>query len=468
MAAADKRNAYSVLGLHKGATDDQIKQAYVQLVKKYDPEVHTERFMIIQNAFNRLKDPEKRAREDIMTFNVVAGNYAYSDEERAEIPEDKLEQAIQLLEQKRTAEPGMADQVVPKLIQVLAIRSYKQLQKNLLQEAMTDWLRMLELDPTHQRAKNNLLYAYCRLGYSYANHTLYDEALDLWEKAAQMNPDNHFIIHNIALACEFAGRVDQALRYWMETLRRWKSIWDRNQDDEYLKTCIIEAHRHQSEIGKPPDTGAVPQQPQGPPQPAAHGQARSAPGPQPPGAPAPAPQAPARDDLQQHMEILKLRPDDFDANFRVAHILIEQKKWSEAVAHLTELTKKFPRNIEVLNHLGWAQLNNQEVDTAFQTWNRAQKLDPKNFEVREALIKANMMMGRALRDKNLFVKSLVYFKSLAKLLPDSDEVHFELGRTYQMKGDFHPAYMEYQTVLKINPKHKQARSSLSELKMRRA
>ena len=79
-----------------------------------------------------------------------------------------------------------------------------------------------------------------------------------------------------------------------------------------------------------------------------------------------------------------------------------------------------------------------------------------------------MQMGRALREKNLFINAIVHFKELAKFLPDSDEVHFELGRTYQLKGDIRSAYVEYQQVLKLNPKHKTARGALSELKLSRA
>ncbi len=79
-----------------------------------------------------------------------------------------------------------------------------------------------------------------------------------------------------------------------------------------------------------------------------------------------------------------------------------------------------------------------------------------------------MMMGRGLRDKNLFINSLVHFKALAQLMPNSDEVHYELARTYQMQGDMRSAYGEFQKVIKLNPKHKEARKGISELKMSRA
>ena len=36
---ADKRDYYEVLGLSKGATDDEIKKAYRRLAKQYHPDM---------------------------------------------------------------------------------------------------------------------------------------------------------------------------------------------------------------------------------------------------------------------------------------------------------------------------------------------------------------------------------------------------------------------------------------------
>lgn len=464
------RNPYLVLGLHKGASEEEIKHAYVTLVKKYDPEIHTDRFMVIQSAFERLEDPEKRASQDIKTFNHVQGEFSFAKEEMVNVPDAKLNQAIQLLEQKNQAEPQNVAQIQPKLIQGYLLRAWKNLQKKLLKEAIDDWHRVIAIDPTHRRAKNNLLCAFMRLGYSYANHGLHEEGIELWEKAAQMDPDNHRIIHNLALACEEAGRIVDAQRYWDETLKRWNLFLERNPEDEYLKNCIVEARRHISERGEEMPAAA------GAPQPTPSGATAS-------NAPtastsnstrtAPAPSAPAQPKdkeaaIAQWREILKLKPEDFDANFKLAQLLMEEKKWPEAAAHLTELHQKFPKNIEVINMLGWSQLNSQEVDMAFRTWRRGLKIDPKNFSVREALIKANLSIGRALREKNLFINALVRFKDLARYMKGSEDVHYELGLTYQMQGDYRSALREFKKVMEMNPRHKEAKARMSELKMRRA
>ena len=75
---ATERNPYAVLNLQNGAPDQEIKKAYFEMVKRYDPEKHTEQFIIIQNAYKRLRDNESRAREDIYIYNHLKGEFTLS------------------------------------------------------------------------------------------------------------------------------------------------------------------------------------------------------------------------------------------------------------------------------------------------------------------------------------------------------------------------------------------------------
>ena len=67
---AEQRDLYEVLGLQKGASDDEIKKAYRKLAKKYHPDLNpgdqeaARRMQEVNAAYEILKDPKKRAQYD--------------------------------------------------------------------------------------------------------------------------------------------------------------------------------------------------------------------------------------------------------------------------------------------------------------------------------------------------------------------------------------------------------------------
>ncbi len=75
---ADKRDYYEVLGIAKGASDDEIKKAYRKLAKKYHPDVNKApdaeaKFKEINEAYEVLSDPQKRQTYDQFGFAGMDG-----------------------------------------------------------------------------------------------------------------------------------------------------------------------------------------------------------------------------------------------------------------------------------------------------------------------------------------------------------------------------------------------------------
>ena len=81
---ADKRDYYEVLGLEKGATEDQIKSAFRKMAMKYHPDRNPgdksaeEKFKEINEAYSVLSDPDKKEKYDRFGFAGVDPNSAYS------------------------------------------------------------------------------------------------------------------------------------------------------------------------------------------------------------------------------------------------------------------------------------------------------------------------------------------------------------------------------------------------------
>ena len=78
---ADKRDYYEVLGLKKGASDDEIKKAYRRLAKSCHPDLHPDdkeceaKFKELGEAYEVLSDANKKARYDQFGFAGVDPSY---------------------------------------------------------------------------------------------------------------------------------------------------------------------------------------------------------------------------------------------------------------------------------------------------------------------------------------------------------------------------------------------------------
>lgn len=78
---ADKRDYYEILGLSKGASEDDVKKAYRKLAKKYHPDMNKNdpsaetKFKEVNEAYSVLSDSEKRSKYDAYGHAGVDPSY---------------------------------------------------------------------------------------------------------------------------------------------------------------------------------------------------------------------------------------------------------------------------------------------------------------------------------------------------------------------------------------------------------
>ena len=85
--ADNKRAYYEVLGIQKGASEDEIKKAFKKKAREFHPDLHPDdkeaeaRFKEINEAYEVLSDSNKRARYDQFGFNdpSMGGQGGYGD-----------------------------------------------------------------------------------------------------------------------------------------------------------------------------------------------------------------------------------------------------------------------------------------------------------------------------------------------------------------------------------------------------
>jgi tetratricopeptide (TPR) repeat protein len=427
-----KTTAYRILQIPKESTDDEIKHAYIQLVKKHPPEIEPDKFIQVRKAYENLKDPVKRAHEDLFTFNFIHDQFHFADAVKQPVQSSRLNDDITALTMQLES---FADDSETKqqLLLAYARRAFDLVNKKLWVEAIRDWEQILSLDNTREDIQHNLFYGYSTLGYYYALHERFQESINFWLKAISLKPNIHLLYHNLAIAYDKIGDKENAEKYWRETLKRWELKLREDSTDEYLKTCIVELHKYfggkllSSSIDK---------------------------------------KAGIEEAISEYREVLKFAPDNFHAQLQITTAYMQEGKWTDAIKELSTMLRMHKDNLEVLNMLGWAYLNSGKIDESFAVWNRCLAIDTKNSIAKDNIIRGHLTVGKKLRERGLFNAALVHFKSVLKYLPSKPEVHLEIGNTYAMKGDYRSAVACWQTVLQLDPKNKIAKKAIAETRFR--
>jgi curved DNA-binding protein CbpA len=85
VVTSEHDDPYVVLGLQRGATSEQVRQAYFRMVRVHTPEAHPQEFKRVREAYEALRSPRHRTELAVLAF----------EESVAEVDLDLLAQAVE-------------------------------------------------------------------------------------------------------------------------------------------------------------------------------------------------------------------------------------------------------------------------------------------------------------------------------------------------------------------------------------
>jgi tetratricopeptide (TPR) repeat protein/mono/diheme cytochrome c family protein len=153
---------------------------------------------------------------------------------------------------------------------------------------------------------------------------------------------------------------------------------------------------------------------------------------------------------------LQKNPEDFEAHYNLAALLMGRGEISEALAHFTQANRIKPNEATVNNAFGAALLADGRTEESVPHLTAALNARPNYFDARYNL-------GNALASLGDFRGALAQFQAAVRINPEDANAEANLGSAFAETGDLKQAKLHYERALHLNPNHELARENLQQL-----
>lgn len=128
--------------------------------------------------------------------------------------------------------------------------------------------------------------------------------------------------------------------------------------------------------------------------------------------------------------------------------------WSDSVSLWGDSAKKYDRNAEVHNNLGYSYYQKGLSEKAILEYKRALAISPDYIDVYNNL-------GVAYRNIGMTDEAISVYKKVLAINPNLLKPRFNLGNAYRKKGELDKAISEYKKALDIKPDYAEVHNNLS-------
>ncbi|MBI3610943.1 MAG: tetratricopeptide repeat protein [Nitrospirae bacterium] len=286
--------------------------------------------------------------------------------------------------QARFSSPMDARWGIGCLILIVGLFSYLTVERNgIWRDEVKLWEDTVRKSPPAALPRNYL-------GSLYFSHGQTEKAVQEFQMALKLEPDNPDVHRNRGVALKKLGRLDESIREYQAALKL-------KPDDAVTHNDLGLFYQ---DLGRTDEA------------------------------------------VQEYQIALKLKPDDAAAHYNLGNTYKRQGRLGEAIQAYQSALKFKPDSAEAHNNLGNIYKDQGRLDEATREYQAALKLAPNSAW-------AHDRMGEVLKTHGRLEEAIKEYQTALKLQPDSAEAHARLARVYNDLGRLEEAAQEYQTALKL-------------------
>jgi tetratricopeptide (TPR) repeat protein len=150
---------------------------------------------------------------------------------------------------------------------------------------------------------------------------------------------------------------------------------------------------------------------------------------------------------------LEVTKDNCVAHNNLGTVLMEKRRWDEAIPHFQKALKIRRYYPEAWYNLGMALLQKGRVDEAINCFHNL-------FEIQPDLPGARRDLGTALLQKGLLDEAIAQFQKAVEIQTDDVEAYNNLGGTLMQSRRVNEAIAQFQKALALRPRYAEARHNL--------
>jgi serine/threonine-protein kinase len=147
---------------------------------------------------------------------------------------------------------------------------------------------------------------------------------------------------------------------------------------------------------------------------------------------------------QEYRAAVQIDPNNAASQSALGHVLLQERKWDEAISSLRAATSLQPDDAVAHNNLGVALQTVGNVADAIPEFREAIRVQPDYLE-------AHSNLGRALEKQNDLSGAITEYHEVLRLKPDDAEAHFHLGLADYKQGNSDAAVEEYREAIHLQP-----------------